>query len=74
MYTLVNQRKSQYIIEVWQGVDGDWYFHVTHRNGKIICTSEGYTRKNRAILTAQKLSLNLMDAKFVVMEPDNVKR
>lgn len=58
--------KSPYTIEVWKGIDGMWYFHVASLNGKIICTSEGYTRKNRAIFAAQKLSLNLINATFII--------
>lgn len=58
--------KSPYIIEIWKGIDDQWYFHVTHRNGRVICTSEGYTRRTRAVLAAQKLSLNLANAKFII--------
>jgi uncharacterized protein YegP (UPF0339 family) len=58
--------KSPYTIEVWRGLNEMWYFHVSHRNGKVICTSEGYTRRNRAVLAAQKLSLNLSNAQFII--------
>jgi len=29
--------------------DGQWYFHLKSSNGKIICQSEGYTRKENAL-------------------------
>lgn len=65
MYAIMNPTKPQYSIEIWKGVDGMYYFHVVHINGKIICTSEGYTRKSRAILAAQKMSLNVANATFI---------
>lgn len=68
MYTIMNPTKTPYIIEIWRGVDNMWYFHVVHRNSKIICTSEGYTRKQRAVLAAQKLSLNLDKATFIIKD------
>jgi len=31
------------------GINGDWYFHLVAGNGKIICQSEGYTRKQACL-------------------------
>lgn len=31
--------------EVFEGKDGQFYFRLKARNGKIICQSEGYTRR-----------------------------
>jgi uncharacterized protein YegP (UPF0339 family) len=68
MYAIMNPIQSQYVIEVWRGIDGKFYFHVVHRNGRIICTSEGYTRKSRAALAAQRMSLDLINAPFTYIE------
>jgi Domain of unknown function (DUF1508). len=35
--------------------NGQWYFHVTSKNNKIIAQSEGYKRKSSAVKTACKL-------------------
>ena len=66
MYAIVSTKKPLYSIKVWKGKDDLYYFHVTSVNGRIICTSEGYTRKNRATLAAQKLSLNLENALIII--------
>lgn len=32
--------------EFWRSqADGQWYFHFRAANGKLVCQSEGYTRK-----------------------------
>lgn len=31
--------------EIFEGKDGQWYFHLRARNGEIICSGEGYTTK-----------------------------
>lgn len=33
-------------IEMFLGKDGQWYFCVRASNGKIVCQSEGYTRRH----------------------------
>jgi uncharacterized protein YegP (UPF0339 family) len=69
MYTIMNPSKNEYVVEIWKAMSGMWYWHVMHRNGKIICTSEGYTRRNRALKSAQKLTLNVANATFKIIEP-----
>lgn len=36
------------MIEVFQDAKGEWRFRVKGRNGEIVATSEGYTRKDDA--------------------------
>lgn len=34
---------------LFEGKNSQWYFHLKASNGKIICQSEGYTRKENAL-------------------------
>lgn len=34
--------------EIWKGRDGNWFWHIKGRNGEIVCSSEGYTRRSSA--------------------------
>lgn len=36
------------LIELFEGRDGKWYFHVKHRNGQIGDHSQGYLQKRYA--------------------------
>jgi uncharacterized protein YegP (UPF0339 family) len=59
----------KYKIELWKGLDGQWYWHVVSaRNGQIVCTSEGYKRRGSALKSAQRISLNLANAMFVWLD------
>lgn len=55
-----------YTVEIWKGIDGQWYWHiVSSRNGKVICTSEGYKRKGSAYKIARNVMSNLKLANIV---------
>jgi uncharacterized protein YegP (UPF0339 family) len=53
-------------IEVLKAKNGQWYYRIKSRNGKILCTSETYTRKTSAKNTAWKLSRNMWFPKFPI--------
>ncbi len=36
--------------------NGEYYFVIVARNGKVLCTSETYTRKDKCIRTAKIIS------------------
>lgn len=36
------------VIDLFEGRDGKWYFHVVHGNGKIGDSSQGYKQKRYA--------------------------
>lgn len=40
-------------IEVWQGENDQWYWHIRSRNGKVVSDSEGFTSKQHAIRAAK---------------------
>lgn len=42
-------------IEVFEGIDGKWYFHGKAKNGKIVADSQGYTRKWSAKRAARRV-------------------
>lgn len=50
--------------------DGQWYWHIDARNGRTVCSSEGYRRRVDAIKVCKKLSMHLMDAPIVVEGED----
>jgi uncharacterized protein YegP (UPF0339 family) len=41
-------------IEVWEGHDGKWYFHVKNRNGRVTGPSQGYGHKRSAVARARR--------------------
>ena len=49
--------------EIFKGEDGNWYFRIVARNGKVIANSEGYERKDsirriiRSILNTKKAKM-----------------
>jgi len=47
--------------------NGQWYFHFVARNGKVVCASEGYTRKTAARKTIQAIT-SMGDIVPVVLE------
>ena len=58
-----------YKIQIWQGLDGKWYWHIaSKRNGQVIATSEGYKKKSAARKIATKVSINLPTAKIICLD------
>jgi uncharacterized protein YegP (UPF0339 family) len=43
-------------IEIYQ-VDAGWYWRVKARNGRILCSSEGYHRKQTMLRTIKSIGL-----------------
>jgi uncharacterized protein YegP (UPF0339 family) len=50
---------------IWKGATKQWYWRLRAKNGEIIATGEGYTRKRDA-LHAIKLVRQSADAPLVV--------
>lgn len=47
--------KNKHKIEVWQGMDGQWYWHISSvKNNKPIVTSEGYVKKSNCKASVKK--------------------
>ena len=44
-------------IHVFEGENGQWYFHIKAGNGEIVAQSEGYTVKQSAVDTATLLRI-----------------
>ena len=51
-------------LTVHQGKDGQWYGRVQSRNGRILLSSEGYTRKRDAVRGMAKVAVALLDTLF----------
>lgn len=50
-------RGPRFEIEVWQGIDMQWYWHIVSAfNGQVLATSEGYTQKKSAYDTILNIS------------------
>lgn len=47
--------------------NGNWYFHFVAANGKVVCASEGYTRRNAARKTAVMI-MHMTDVVPVILE------
>lgn len=56
---------SLYRIELFRGKDRQHYWRIVHRNGNILATSEGYTRRTTAARGAERLAQAL---RFVQVE------
>lgn len=41
-------------VELFEGVDGRWYFHKRNANGRITLASQGYTLRRTARRAAQR--------------------
>ncbi len=54
-----------YRIQLFRGADRQWYWRLRHRNGNILATSEGYTRRTTAARGAERLAQAL---RFVQVE------
>jgi uncharacterized protein YegP (UPF0339 family) len=45
-----------YKIEMWEGLDGQWYWHIaSNKNGQIVLTSEGYASKSNCKRSVSKI-------------------
>lgn len=56
------------MIEVFQDAKGEWRFRVKGRNGEIVATSEGYTRKDdakRGFFALRSIVKDLIDVREV---------
>jgi len=42
-----------------------WYFHLKSRNGKKVCQSEGYTRKESVLSTISSMKDRVQKARIV---------
>jgi uncharacterized protein YegP (UPF0339 family) len=65
--------KNKYKIEVWQGMDGQWYWHISSaKNNKVILTSEGYATKSGCKKSVIKIMVELVgkdwNAKYQIIE------
>jgi uncharacterized protein YegP (UPF0339 family) len=49
--------------QVFQGLDGQYYFHLRASNGEIVLQSEGYTRKASATSSIDSVRTNGVDAR-----------
>lgn len=61
------------LFEIYQDVPGEWRWRLVAKNGEIIATGEGYTRKedaNRGIETVIQ-TVHLAGVVIVEPEPDN---
>lgn len=55
-------------IEIFQGVDGQWYLRVKASNGRTIAgAGEGYKTVRNATVAAHRLTHNLHRARIVVL-------
>lgn len=50
---------SLYRIELFRGVNRQWFWRISHRNRNILATSEGYTRRASAARAAERLAAAL---------------
>jgi len=44
--------------DLFRGLNGEWYFNLRGRNGKIIAQSEGYKRKASALKGIKSIQKN----------------
>lgn len=48
------QSKPLYAIQLWKGIDKQWYWHISSTvNGQILLSSEGYKSKQKAKKTIE---------------------
>jgi uncharacterized protein YegP (UPF0339 family) len=61
--------KVKYLLEVWQGIDLQWYWHISSvSNKQVLAHSEGYTRKQSALNVAKRLHSNMLNCRLSVIE------
>jgi len=57
-----NKLKHQYAVQLWKGVDSQWYWHIVSTvNGQIILTSEGYKSKRNAKKSIDKWMTSVIE-------------
>lgn len=61
------------MIEIFQGADEQWYFHVKGANGEIQALSEGYTRKQDAERGANDLVSTVLSMTRLKVKKGSVK-
>ena len=49
---------KKYRIEVFKGLDNQWYWRIVHVNGQKLLVSEGYTTKQSAVEVAPAFFMN----------------
>ena len=58
--------------EIFQGLDGDYYFHLVAANGKIVVQSQGYSSKQAAKKGTESVRTNgVVAANFKVLQAAN---
>ena len=50
---------SRYRIELFRAKNRAWHWRLKHRNGNILTTSEGYSRRASAVRAAERLAAAL---------------
>jgi len=50
---------AAYRIELFRGVNRQWYWRIRARNGRVLASSEGYTRRASAEQTAGRLASHM---------------
>lgn len=63
----VRKVKARYEVFKSESVKGDWYFRLVASNNRIICSSEGYTRKENALAGIKSVKVNAGRAKVVIL-------
>lgn len=58
-------------LEVFQGRDGQWYWHIKAGNGRTICQGEGHKRRRVAILAAKNVIDKIRTREVLVYIGDN---
>lgn len=56
---------AAYRIELFCGVNRQWYWRIRHRNGRVLASSEGYTRRASAEQTAGRLASHMRSVRTV---------
>lgn len=56
-------------VEVFQGIDGQWYYRSKANNHQVLSVSEGYTNATDARRAAQHEHSSLSDEKIVKLQP-----
>jgi uncharacterized protein YegP (UPF0339 family) len=60
-------KAKNYRFVVYQGLGGDWYWHLVHRNGKVVADgSEGYKRKSACVKSLTNIIKGIETAGFQI--------
>ena len=57
------------MIEMFRGIDGQWYLRIVAANGKTVLDSEGYSRKWNAKRAAKRVSKAFGGLRIVDADP-----